>query len=180
MKNYLLPAGAALLLALLVTGCESDGGMSARAQEKSATYAALKPWQKKYIDKGSVAEGFTPDMVYIAMGRPDKVETKELAAGNAEMWTYSRFYPSVDAVHGFKHANFTTESAYQPQAALTQTDANSGKSVPTGMSRGGGDTLGRTGGPQGGSMEPADLTSYTVKVLFADGKVVRIGADINP
>src|SRR5471030_935786 len=101
MKTYLLPAGAgaALLLALLVTGCESDGGMSARAQEKSATYAALKPWQKKYIDKGAVTIGFTTDMVYISMGRPDKVDTKDLAEGKAELWTYSRYYPSVDRIH---------------------------------------------------------------------------------
>jgi len=178
MKTYLLPAGAALLLALFVTGCESDGGVSSRAQEKSATYAALKPWQKKYIDKGAVADGFTADMVYIAMGKPDKVDTKDLADGHAEMWTYNRFYPSVDAVHGFHHADFTTESAYQPQRALTET--NNGGTKPAGMSREGGASAGSTGGPQGGSMEPADLSSYTVKILFANGKVVRMGADVNP
>ncbi len=178
MKNYLIPAGAALLLALLVTGCETDGGMSARAQEKSATYATLKPWQKKYIDKGVISQGFTPDMVYIAMGKPDKVEAKDLSEGHVEMWTYTRFYPSVDAVHGFHHADFTTDSAYQPQRALTET--NNGGTKPAGMSREGGASAGATGGPQGGNMEPADLTSYTVKVLFADGKVAKMGADMNP
>jgi len=168
----------ALLLALFVGGCESDGGVTARAQEKSAAYAALKPWQKKYVDKGTVAEGFSPDMVYIAMGKPDKVETKQLAEGKAEMWIYSRYYPNVDAVHGYRSAEFTTESAYQPQRALKET--NSGGTAPAGMSRSGGASLGTTGGPQGGSMEPADLRSYTIKVLFANDKVTRIGADQNP
>jgi hypothetical protein len=180
MKLHFVSAGLAIALALLVTGCETDGGVSARAQEKSAVYAALKPWQKKYVDKGAITMGFTPDMVYIAMGRPDKVESQDLPEGKAELWTYKQFYPNVDAIHGFGRANFSTESAYQPQPATTQLDATTGNTVPTGMARGGADTIGRTGGPQGGSMEPADLRSYTIKVLFAGGKVVRMGADANP
>ncbi len=174
MQKYLCSTGAAVVLALFVTGCETDGGVSARAQEKSAAYAALKPWQIKYISKGTIAQGFTPDMVYIAMGHPDKVETQELREGKAELWTYSRFYPYVDAVHGFRRANFTTESAYQPQRATMQSNG-----APVGMSRSP-ESIAKTGGPQGGTMEPADLTSYTIEVLFAGGKVVRIGAEKNP
>jgi hypothetical protein len=180
MKTHLIPVGAAVALALLITGCETDGGVSARAQEKSAVYSALKPWQKKYVDKGAIAMGFTTDMVYIAMGRPDKVETKDLPEGKTDLWTYKQYYPDVDAIHGFGHADFSTESAYQPQPSTTQLDAQTGKTVPTGMARGGADTIGRTGGPQGGTIEPADLRSYTIKVLFANGKVVRMGADPNP
>ena len=180
-----LSAAAALLLGLFVTGCETDGGVSARAQEKSAVYTALKPWQKRLIDKGTIAAGFTPDMVYLALGNADKVETKELPEGTAEMWVYTHYYPNVDAIHGFRHADFTTESAYQPQRALEQTksgfnpfDYKSPK-VPLGMDVHGDEDISKTGGPQGGSMEPANLRSYTIKVLFASGKVVRIGADEN-
>lgn len=174
MKPHFIPAGAALVLALILTGCETDGGLSARAQEKSATYTSLKPWEKKYIDKGAIAAGFTADMVYIAMGRPDKVETKDLPEGKAELWIYSRFYPSIDAVHGFKHQEFTTESAYQPQRSTTGRGG-----VPVGMDMGTGSSISATGGPQGGSMEPADLRSYTIKVLFAGDKVAKIGAAMN-
>ncbi len=110
MKKYLLSAAGALFLALLITGCESVGGVTARAQEKSATYTALKPWQKHYIDTGSISEGFTPDMVYIAMGKPDKVETKDLPQGKVEMWIYSRYYPNFDAVHGYRSADFTARN----------------------------------------------------------------------
>ena len=178
MKKHLIPAGAALVLALLIAGCETDGGIPSRAKEKSAVYATLKPWQKKYIDKGTISKGFTPDMVYIALGKPDKTETKEFPDGRAELWTYTHVYPDVDAVHGFEHANFTTESAYQPQRPLTET--NSSGTAPAGMSRAGGASAGTIGGPQGGSMEPADLRSYTIEVLFAGGKVIRLGADRNP
>jgi len=185
MKKSLIPVGAALLLALLITGCESDGGVAARTQEKSALYATLRPWQKKLIEKGTISQGFTPDMVYIALGHPDKIDAKELSEGHAEMWVYTHYYPNVDAIHGFRHADFSTESAYQPQRALLQTQAGDDPFhptlplVPVGMDHNGAESIAKTGGPQGGSMEPADLRSYTIKVLFASGKVVRIGADEN-
>jgi len=158
MKFPLFPASAALGLALLVSGCESDGSVSARAQEKSATYAALKPWQKKYVDTGSITEGFTPDMVYISMGKPDKVEPKELPAGPSEVWTYNRFYQHADAAHGFEHANFHTDTDYKAEGAT----------------RSGRGAISNNNGVQGGSMEPADLRSYTVRVTFTNGIVVKI------
>ena len=119
-KNH-LPLGAAVLLTLVLVGCETDGGISARTQEKSAVYATLKPWEKKYIEKGTVAVGFTPDMVYMAMGHPDKVESKDLPEGHVDLWTYSRYYPDLSSIHGFQSAKFTAESAYQPQPASMQT-----------------------------------------------------------
>jgi hypothetical protein len=188
MNRSIFPLGAALLLALLVTGCETDdGGITARTQEKAASYAKLHFWQKNFIAKGVIAESFTPDMVYMAMGHPNRIETKETPGGPAELWTYGRYYPNVDAVHGFQFAQYSAESVYQPQMAGMQTPsapgnyANNafGPTVPTGMDRGGGESIGKTAGPQGGSMEPGGLRSYTVMVLFQDGKVARIGASQN-
>ena len=178
-------AGVVIALALSLTDCETDGGVAARTQEKSKAYAPLKTWQKKLIDAGVISQGFTPDMVYMAMGKPTTVEKKELPEGHAEMWIYTHYYPNVDAIHGFQHANFTTESAYQPQRALTQTVAGvypndlGAKQEPMGMDRNGNESIAKTGVAQGGSMEPADLRSYTLKVLFAGDKVVQIGADQN-
>ena len=186
MKTYLISPGAVVALALLLAGCESDNGLAARKQEKSAAYATARTWQKSFIEEGVIAQGFTPDLVYIALGKPSKIETKELAEGHAELWTYNQVYPNVDAVHGFRHADFTTESAYQPQRALTQSAPGSnsydpfGPKIPMGMSQGGGESIAKTGVAQGGSMEPAALRSYTIKVLFAGNKVVQIGADENP
>ena len=87
MKKPLILASAASLLALFVTGCESDGGIAARTQEKSAVYAILKPWEKNYIAKGTISQGFTPDMVYMAMGNPSKTEITTLPDGAGEVWT---------------------------------------------------------------------------------------------
>ena len=169
--------GTALLLALLVTSCETTGGIATRAQEKSATYATLKPWQKKYIDTGSIAEGFTADMVYIAMGQPDQVDPKELPGGPAELWTYRRFYPRADALHRFSHGTLGMDSGGPARQAPSQ--ATSTGNLSPGAGRNGLPTT-NNGGLQGGSMEPADLRSYTVKVLFKNGRVTRVGADQNP
>jgi hypothetical protein len=179
MKPHLLLAGPALVLVLLVSGCESDGSVSARAQEKSATYTTLKPWQKHYIDTGSISEGFTPDMVYIAMGKPDKVDTKEQPEGPTELWTYSRFYQHANAAHGFEHAKLAVDSDYvQPPGGSSKAAASSG-SLQNGATRNGMAASGNNG-LQGDSMEPADLSSYTVKVLFKNGTVARISARQNP
>jgi hypothetical protein len=171
--------GAAVVLALALAGCESDGGIAGRSQEKSAVYSSLKPWQKKYIDKGTVAEGFTPDMVYIAMGKADKVEAKDLPAGKTEIWTYSRYYPTDGALRGMHFTNFNTDSAYSAQATTTQIDPATGKTVPLGMATGGGQSIAKTGGPQGGSMEPANLASYTIQIMFVNGVVTKMAASPN-
>ena len=176
MKTFPVSFGAAVVLAVMFAGCESDGGIAARSQEKSAVYASLKPWQKKYIDKGTVAEGLSPDMVYIAMGKPDKVETRD---NNVEIWTYSRYYPTHGALRRMHYANFNTDSAYTPGATTTQIDPTSGKIVPLGMAVGGGSSITKTGGPQGGSMEPANLASYTVQIMFEKGVVSKMAASPN-
>jgi hypothetical protein len=187
MNKAYLSLGAATLLAILLAGCESDGGIAARGQEKSAVYASLKPWQKKYIDKGTIAVGFSPDMVYIAMGKPDTVEAKDYEEGKVELWTYKRYYPVDPAMHGFQYSRYTTDSAYSPTPASTQGVTSAGNnpnalgapSVPRGLDRGNSESIGKTGGPQGGSMVPADIPSYTVQVLFAEGKVLKMGATPN-
>jgi len=185
LRKTVLRTGGILLVALLLGGCETDGGVAARAREKPAAYAALNPWQKRFVAKGVVAAGFTPDVVYIAMGRPDTIEKKDLPAGHAELWTWKRYYPNIDAVHGFRHQPFTTESAYQPQMSREQTVAGEypndlgAEKVPLGMDRNGGESIGKTGGPQGGSMEPATLQSYTMQVLFQNGRAAKMAAIAN-
>ena len=184
MPKNLISAGAAVVLALFLSGCETDA-VAVRAQEKSAVYAALTPWQKKNLDRGSVAQGFSPDMVYIAVGSPDRVETKEFPEGPAELWTYTRYYPKPEALRGLKRVTFTLDSAYHPQLVKAPTGAEvyaRGPTSPTAAlstDQNRGQIGAKTGSVQGSSMEPADLSSYTLKVLFAGGSVVKVGADPN-
>jgi hypothetical protein len=188
MNKSFLPWAAATLLALGLSGCESTGGIAARTQEKSAVYATLQTWEKKYIEKGTVAVGFTPDMVYMALGHPTKVAARDFPEGHAELWIYSRSYPNAAAIRGFKHSSLTIESAYQSQHPTDQanvsqgTNANNvlGEKAPANPERGGTESIAKTGGPQGGSMEPADVPSYTIQILFEGGQAVRLSALPNP
>ena len=166
MKKPLLAFGAAGLLVLLLAGCESDN-ISARVREKSGVYAALPPAQKEKINQGVVALGFSTEMVYMAMGHPSKVEPVEDTGGRAELWTYRNYYPPVDAAH-LRYAGYRTETPYQPGRTY------SGTTIPIGLRRNG-STGEYTGGPQGGVMEPADLQAFTLRILFQDGKVKRLG-----
>lgn len=180
----MLPLATAVWLAVGLAGCESTGTIATRTQEKSAAYAASEPWEKKYIDKGTVAVGFTPDMVYMAMGHPTKIDAKDFPAGHAELWIYRRFYPKADAIRGFGHSPLSLDSAFQRQRAsgppfatkLASSHDAMAEKTPVGEERLGNQSIGRTGGPQSGSMEPADVPSYTIQVLFEAGQAVRLSA----
>ena len=173
MKKCLPLLGAALGFALLLTGCESDNS-SSRIQEKSAVYATLKPWQKKNIDKGIVAMGFSPDMVYMAIGNPDTKQPE----GTGEMWTYKHYYPTVGAdqvkytMNTEQHYANSSNLAPGMPGSLAKTGPQAGSRTPTSISQ--------TGGPQGGSMEPADMVSYTLWVTFEGGVVTHLKLEPNP
>ena len=167
MKNRHCLLGAALGLALLLTGCETAG--SSRIQEKSAVYATLKPWQKKYVDTGVVAKGFTEDMVYMSIGNPS---TKTPTDGG-ELWVFKNYYPSVAADQNKRMLNTETAMDHSLSGGM-QTQGG----APTTSSRSG-QSISNTGGPQGGSLEPADLQAYTLYVTFRGGVVVGMKLDPN-
>jgi hypothetical protein len=165
MKRALFLPATVTLLAFIFTGCESTN-IAGRIREKPDVYAKLQPAEKEKIDHGVVALGFDADMVYLAMGHPSKVEPVEGSDGRAELWTYRNYYPSMDAA-SLRHADYRTETPYQPSRTY------SGTNVPVGTRRQG--SSGTIGGPQGGSIEPADLQAFTLRILFQDGKVKRLG-----
>lgn len=193
MKKRVIPLAAAALAAVFFAGCETDGGIEARTREKSAVYATLKLSEKRFIGKGIIAIGFTPDMVYMAMGHPSKVESKEYPEGRRELWTYNHYYPNYDAGQGFAVAPYNTEMHYQRDITVASGSGGYYDDHPgaTGVStprmpigfdpsnRGTGPSIDKGSPPQGGSMEPANLQSYTFLVLFKEGKVARLGVEPN-
>ena len=169
MKKCLLLLGAALGFALLITGCDTDNS-SGRVQEKSAVYATLKPWQKKDIDGGVVALTMTPDMVYMAIGNP----STKTPNGTGEVWIYKNYYPTVGA-----DRVRTTLNSDQMGAAASASKPGGLAGINTARtsqaaSAKAGPSLSQTGGPQGGSMEPSDMQSYTFTVTFENGVVAHL------
>jgi len=173
MKCVGLALAAAILLGLFVTGCETNS-TAARIREKPAVYAALEPWAKRYIDQGVVLTGFSPDMVYLSIGRPTSVEPVTLPNGKGELWTYRDYYPSAGASQ-MRFSDNTEQGALSYAGKNQSPKSNTDSSA----SRNGGPSIGTTGGPQGGSMEPADMKSFTLTILFRDGNVVRLGRQPN-
>ncbi|MCF7687908.1 MAG: hypothetical protein K9M98_02985 [Cephaloticoccus sp.] len=160
MKISALSTLAALAAGLLInTGCESTG-ISTRINEKSAVFATLTLEQQKYIRQGAVEIGYTSDMVYMALGKPSKVKSKDSPDGLVEMWTYNNYYPSVTAT--------------QLVAGSKSTQSGSWNSVNVGTNDGhsGGASLSSTvqSGPRT-ELGFADIPTHTLYVLMLNGKV---------
>lgn len=159
----LIPVTAALLAALLLSGCETTS-ISTRIEEKSAVFAQLTPEEQENIRQGVVELGYTADMVYMALGKPTRVETKDTPDGPIGLWTFDKYYPSSDVV---KMMPAQHSMAYAPP--MVAANAPVGPATPRSL-RPGSFNTGAVGGPQQ-SMEPADLVADTLYVMFYKGRV---------
>lgn len=83
----------ALIAALALAGCQTGSGPQARIREKSAAFAALAPAQQAKIEKGIVEVGFSQDMVYMALGRPNETRDVTLPEGRETTWIYRNVIP---------------------------------------------------------------------------------------
>ena len=75
-------------LALLLGGCST---ISSRIEEKSAAFSALDADTQNKIRLGRVEVGYSPDLVYIALGAPDERLTKTSTTGTNETWIYNSY-----------------------------------------------------------------------------------------
>lgn len=78
---------ATALLALLA-GCSTP---EARIQRNPEAFARLAPEEQQLVREGKVAIGFTPEMVRLALGNPDRVYTRTDANGVSESWSYTTY-----------------------------------------------------------------------------------------
>lgn len=88
MKN-LIRLSVLAAAALLLGACST---IESRIQEKSAVFNSLDPVAKDKISHGDIDLGFTPDMVYIALGDPDARRERISSTGSTEEWVYRSYY----------------------------------------------------------------------------------------
>ncbi|HET7537400.1 MAG TPA: hypothetical protein VFJ90_13155 [Candidatus Didemnitutus sp.] len=88
-----LPLLAALLAA---AGCES---VSSRIKEKPDVYASLDPATQNKIKQGIIDIGYSEDMVYLALGKPDERHEQVNQAGRQVTWIYNTYYERYDGTH---------------------------------------------------------------------------------
>jgi hypothetical protein len=82
---YLISLG--LFSLVLLVGCATTGArIQARIDEKPDVFAKLTKQQKKDIKWGYVRQGYTPDMVYFAFGKPDQIITS--ADKGSYVWVF--------------------------------------------------------------------------------------------
>jgi len=76
---------------LLLAGCASTP--QDRISQNRALYESFPADVQRKISAGQVDVGFTPDMVSLAMGKPDQKLTRAEAGGETEVWVYEKHKP---------------------------------------------------------------------------------------
>lgn len=98
-----------LLVAVLLLGACST--ISSRIEEKGTVFNSLDPNTQAKIAHGDIDLGFTPDMVYIALGQPDVRRRQVSNNGTTEQWIYRSYYDDFEG-NGF--AGYHRWYAYNP------------------------------------------------------------------
>jgi hypothetical protein len=114
-------------LALVMTGCST---VDSRIKEKSAAYATLDPQTQARLKESVIRVGDSTDMVYIALGQPDRTRNKTTAKGQSLTWifsTYTQQYEGSEYVGYRRHAFFDRRTAswrihYEPVRADIYSD----------------------------------------------------------
>jgi hypothetical protein len=69
----------------ILAGCATPG---TRIKKNPTVFASLTPAEQELVRQGRVAIGFTPPMVRIALGSPDRVTQRIDKNGTSEIWHY--------------------------------------------------------------------------------------------
>ena len=74
-----------VLAAALLAACSTT---DSRIRDKQVVFDQLPPQAQQQIRAGQVDLGFTPDMVEMALGKPDHVYSRTAVEGSTEVWGY--------------------------------------------------------------------------------------------
>lgn len=79
---------AILTAVVLLAGCATP---QTRIASNRALYDSLAAEDQALIQEGQVAVGFTPEMVKLALGEPDRVYSRTDKSGRSESWAYTSY-----------------------------------------------------------------------------------------
>lgn len=92
-------------IGLWLAGCATP---DSRIKKNQALFDSLPTEAQEQIREGQVALGFTPEMVKLAVGEPDRRAIRTDAAGRTEVWSYTR-YEAADGLPiytGYYHRSY--------------------------------------------------------------------------
>ena len=77
----------------LVSGCSTPESRISKNQE---IFNRFPPETQEKVRAGKIEPGFTRDMVYLALGEPDRKYTRKTASGQSDIWSYVSRYTTTD------------------------------------------------------------------------------------
>ncbi|PTY03159.1 hypothetical protein DB347_22010 [Opitutaceae bacterium EW11] len=108
LTYFLIAAGL-----LLAAGCATP---EARIKRNPEIFAQLSPNDQQLIREGKVALGFTPEMVKLALGDPDRVFIRTDASGTSESWSYTTYESDTGVLlyRGYYHRFYGWGDPFYP------------------------------------------------------------------
>jgi hypothetical protein len=91
------------------TGCET---VNDRIKEKPAAFAQADAASQDKIKQGIIDLGFTEDLVYVALGKPDQKRESVGPTGKSVTWIYNTYYQRYD---GSRFAGYNRRVYFDPQ-----------------------------------------------------------------
>jgi hypothetical protein len=79
-----------------LAGCQT---VNDRIKEKPEVFASVDAATQDKIKQGIIDLGYTEDMVYLALGKPDQKRESVTAAGKSTTWVYNTYYERYDGTH---------------------------------------------------------------------------------
>lgn len=83
----------AIGVAMLLLGCSTP---ESRIKKNPELFASFPADAQETIRRGEVAIGFTTEMVAMALGKPDRIYSRETAGLLLEVWAYTSSYTTTD------------------------------------------------------------------------------------
>lgn len=105
-----------LALALVLGGCASTP--ERRIQKNPELFEGLPAEVQEQVREGRVGIGFTPEMVYLALGEPTSRVTRRTASEEREIWYYEGRYVTTDTIRLHDYGRF---SSREPMIYLDRT-----------------------------------------------------------
>ena len=91
--NPIIRSCLAVLSVLAIAGCATP---ESRIKEKPDAFNSFPPEVQSKVRTGQVDIGYSKDMVYIALGKPDREYTRTTAEGTVEVWSYTDRYTTTE------------------------------------------------------------------------------------
>lgn len=93
MKHPFATLLLSLLAALMLAGCNT---LDSRIKKNEALFRSLDPATQQKLRNKTVEIGYTPDMVYIALGDPTEKSVRTTEKGTLMTWSYQNSYDEYE------------------------------------------------------------------------------------